>query len=707
MSKWQRRARLVIALGAVALAIVVAFAFQRRVDVPPVPVTRADPKAVVETLSGQTIVVNKDKEDVRIAYDELRIYADGSATMFGVKVTTERGEGRTFTVSAKQAQVGKDRSNYIFEGDVHLTTSDGLALQTDRATYTEAEGVVRAAGPAKFSRGRMNGSGIGFSYDKNTDVLKILDDVVVDVAPGAPPESDAGGQSARSARLAMTITTGALELDRQAHVLRFDESLTATRGSETITADTGLGRLTEDDERLQGLELRGRSRIKAAPGGVGSLQSMSGRDIDLRYGADGETLEDALITGDGAIRVAGERGQASRQITADTIDISLAPDGSVPTALTAQGRVVLTLPQDKNTAARTISASSLDARGEAPAGLTSAVFTGGVRLRERGSDVNREATSDVLQVALKPGLSAIDEATFVRPVRFEDGTLIATAAQGRYLLSKGLLVLSGTAPSAPRPSVRNEQIAIDGVGIQVTLEGPLVHATGAVKSVLQPTKGPGGKDKKTPSMLKADQPVTVTADDLKYDGEADTATYTGNAQLWQAETTIKAAAIALDEKTGDLMATGDPVATTAVLMQTGKDGKKERTIANAKSKEFKYEEALRRATYRGDAFVTLSQGELRAGRIELYLKPSGDELERAEAFEGITLTEKGRKTTGDRLTYFSEKEEYVITGTPLKIVDECGNENTGRTLTYLKPADRIIIDGTPQNRTRGQSTKCS
>ena len=41
----------------------------------------------------------------------------------------------------------------------------------------------------------------------------------------------------------------------------------------------------------------------------------------------------------------------------------------------------------------------------------------------------------------------------------------------------------------------------------------------------------------------------------------------------------------------------------------------------------------RRATYDGDAHMSGPQGDMTAARIELYLKPSGDELERAEAYE--------------------------------------------------------------------------
>src|SRR5205807_3184019 len=109
-----------------------------------------------------------------------------------------------------------------------------------------------------------------------------------------------------------------------------------------------------------------------------------------------------------------------------------------------------------------------------------------------------------------------------------------------------------------------------------------------------------------------------------------------------------------------------------------------------------YEDAVRRATYAGDAHLSGPQGDMTAAKIELYLKPSGDELDRAEAYDSVTLRDQNRKTTGLRLTYTTGDERYVVAGTPVTIVDECGRETTGKTLTYLKSADTIVVDGNEQ-----------
>ena len=386
--------------------------------------------------------------------------------------------------------------------------------------------------------------------------------------------------------------------------------------------------------------------------------------------------------------VAGENGHPGRQISAETMDVTLA-DGTTPTSVIARDKVQLLLPAEgTETPLRTIDAATLDAQGQPGRGLTRALFSGGVQYREKSATAARSSSAAALDVGLKPGLSEIEDARFSRGVHFQDGSLSAIAADGRYDPAKGTLALSGSEPGATSPRVVNPQIAIDAGTIDVTLEGPKVKASGTVKSVLQPAKkgAQGDNAVKMPSMLKQDLPVNVTADALDYDGTRSLATYAGDARLFQADTSIKAETITVDDTHGDLSASGG-VTSTTMLEQSdpGKNDKKSKTKSRstAASKEFKYDDATRRLTYTGTAHLTGPEGDMAADRIELYLKESGDELDRAEAYESLTLREQDRKTTGARMTYTAYDERYVITGTPVKIVDQCDQETIGTALTFV------------------------
>ena len=155
------------------------------------------------------------------------------------------------------------------------------------------------------------------------------------------------------------------------------------------------------------MELRGNSRISRPDAGVGGFRAIDGRDIDLKYGPGGEAIEHALVVGNATIQLAGQAGGAGRRIAANTVDLSFAPDGLTPLAVTARDNVQLTFPADQEAALRTIDAQSLDGTGEAGIGLTRAHFAGAVRYTERGAGIDRRATSQALDVVLGPAMSSI------------------------------------------------------------------------------------------------------------------------------------------------------------------------------------------------------------------------------------------------------------------------------------------------------------
>jgi lipopolysaccharide transport protein LptA/LPS export ABC transporter protein LptC len=690
---WQKVTRLVVIVSAVAFAVVVATTMRKRVSPPAeVPVTATDPKAVLESAGGFTFRVNKSREEVRVDFERMLTYADNTSRLIGVKVTTER-DGRTFVVTGDEGQIADKEASMDIIGNVHVTASDGLELKTDRASFLEAEGLARASGPVQFSRGRMQGSGEGFTWDKNQNILTILDKAVVTVAG-----DDAGSG-------AMTIRSSGLEFRRNEKLVRFERGMTGDRGRQSMQADTAVAHLTADEEHLESLELRGNSGIREAESPPGGLEGMKARDIDLKYGPDGQSIEHALLMGDAGIQLRGDRSSAGRQIAAGTIDLSMAPDGATLTALSAKGNVTLMLPGESAGVSRSITAETLESQGAEGRGLTNAHFFGNVVFSERGPDLNRTARSVALDAEVSPGFGSIDEARFSRNVRFVDGTMTATSAASRYGVKDGTLELTGSEPGSPVPHVVNEQVQIDAATILMTLKGPLVKADGSVKSVLRPGKPAaasrkdGSNDIRMPSMLKQDQPVTVTADTLDYDGGKSLAAYTGSVQLWQGTTLIKAPSLQIDGRGGNLTADG-PLTTVASLIQEDKNGKKETVMSRASAERFEYRDETHQAIYTGTARMSGPQGDLAAKRIELFLKPSGNELERVEAYEEVGLLAEKQKTTGSRLTYFGDEGRYVVGGTPVKVVDACGRETTGRTLTFYKSADRIVVDGNEQIRTQ-------
>ena len=127
-----------------------------------------------------------------------------------------------------------------------------------------------------------------------------------------------------------------------------------------------------------------------------------------------------------------------------------------------------------------------------------------------------------------------------------------------YQVEKDRIDLSpGDGEPGPPPSVVDGQISIFARNIELIPSGRKLKADTKVRSSMQPQKNgtTAANDRgRVPSMLKQDEPVNVTSNRLEYDGSASLAVYSGDALLWQKDTSIKADTITVDDLTGTLTA---------------------------------------------------------------------------------------------------------------------------------------------------------
>jgi LPS export ABC transporter protein LptC len=685
--RWQKAARLaLIVVGVATIVGVVATMRKRHAPVGAAGVVRQDRKAVAEVAGSRMTQATGIKIPGFIDSERYFAYEDGSLRFVKPRLTTTRS-GREFHLEAREGTIGPDQAHITVNGDVVLNASDGLQAKTDEASYSSGEAVVRVPRRIEFARGRLSGSGMGMTYDQPREVMWLLDQAQITLAPEKGKDSG------------LKINAGAAGMARREKYFRFDRGFNATREGRVLSSDSAMAYLTDDEERLKSLELRGSSRIVMSGAIEGGLQSMTARDINLEYADDGETLEHAALSGQGVMQLAGANGQPGRRISGEVIDVGLGPDGAV-TSLVARDKVMLSLPASKEAPERVISAVNMDGTGEPGKGLTGAQFNRDVEFREKLDGAPpRVARSRTLSVALGAN-DSVDDARFAGGTTFEDGTTKARALDARYLVAKGQLLLTGTYKDQP-PTVSDDRITVEATNIDLTFDGPKMIAKGSVQSVSQPAKkgGDGKSETHVPGMLNGDQPANVTAPALDYDGAIDKAIYTGGARLWQKDTAISADTITIDETTGDLYASGQVRNTLPLEQLDSKTNEKKKVTSIASSKDMHYEDALRRATYTTDAHVNGPQGDLRAVKIELYLVEGGGSLEKAEAYDQVHLVTDARTAKGQRMTYFAAEERYLMTGSPVNIVEQC-RDTTCKVLTFFRSTDRVLCDGSEEKRTQ-------
>jgi lipopolysaccharide export system protein LptA len=713
--RWQRIARLAIAVFVLVFALVVVLAL-RGGRTPDAPATspRTDEQAIAQTSGG--LDYRRHTDDGKLAFalsgNAQVTYQDGRTRITGDPTLTvpDRG-GRTVKISGEEMHIETppdklaELKHAVIRRNVRLEASDGLVVTADPrsdATYSEQEGLLKVPGHVQFARGRMKGSGVGATYHRDRDELQLLSQVRITIAP------DEKGQGAAEA------TADAATFSRGAHSTHLAGSARIVGDARTLAADEIRIWTTEDDKQIERVELRGNSRITGGQGSAAPTD-MAAADIDLTYGPDGRSLERARLMEHASVDLPGHAGAAGRKISAKTIDINMAPDGATVTALHAAQNVVVELPAEGNTPARRIESAELTSAGEAGAGLQRATFGGRVVYREtRGAAdgraaAERSARSERLVLQTEPGFGAIQQADFRGNVRFVevegDRRTTADAARAVYKVTEDGVDLSRAEGEAgPEPRVDDGRVSVTARTISMGLTSRRLTAATEVRSSVQ-GRGKGAKDAagaKLPSMLEDDEPVLVTADRLEYDGAASTALYTGTARMWQGQTSIEGESILLNDATGNL--TGKGKVRTVMFFDDTDPKTKTKSLARTTgtADTLVYQEDKRLATYTGagkeQANINGPQGDVTADVIHLFLERDANEIERAEADGTVTVQEGHRRATGAHLTYTGADDTYVMTGKPVEVDEitppQC-RKTRGATLTFQRSVDKVVVVGIP------------
>ncbi len=674
-------------MAAVAIGVIAVVAYTvrpREVVAPPERTERLAPDTKIKTIGGDVIQWKGDTKDVRIEFESQTTNQQNETKLHGVKILVDNREGRSYTVRGKEAFVGQQNSSYDVRGDVKLETSDGLIARGQQATYVDAEKIVRVPGAVTFTRGRMSGTGIGFTYDEQRDTMWILDkaDVKLKAEGNAAP---------------MAFTAGAFGHARRDRYMRLEKTLHIDREGQQIDATESTIRLFPDRDEPDYLELRGGSKISGGPKDK-ALRSMSATDINIDYAEDGRTMQHATLAGTAEIELKPQQGTTGQKLSGNFMEVGLDPDGSVR-SLSTRDAVTATLPATKDSAARTIRSTALNAAGTA-LGLHQMAFTEGVEYREAATKTQgaRIARAQSLEAKLDPAAGTLLDARFTGNFEFTDGPMRALSNEARYDLIAGTLALSGKEIT---PEIRDESLTLLAEAIDVTLDPRKMVAKGNVRSTLLPPKKPAGTAPATkrPALLGDKEPVNILSTTMTYDEAKKTAEYVGQTRLFQGATSINADKLTLDEVKGDLTATGKVVTNLEITNKQAEKGTKPKpTIGRAES--FTYSDDTRMATYTTNAQFDGDQGHLSAGKLELQLAKAENALDKLEAFGTVIAIVDKRTITGTRLTHSPAEDKYLVVGAPVKMIDGDCQETNGKTLTFWKASDRVLVDGNNEVRTQ-------
>ena len=684
---WQRKVRFAMAMLGFGFLVLVFLSFEGREPLEPQPVpARLDPKSILESSEVIFRQLNGIEKNYEVQADQQLVYEDGSVKLFDVVISVRGRTGEDFLITGREALAEGESSEIVVQGSAKLSANDGLEVLSDNMEiFTEPDGIVRAPGPLSFSRGRFNGTGVGMTYDNASDVLTIDNNSKVNLGVSVSEEMEFEG--------------GSSTFSRRGDFLLIEHDVQARRGGEVLKANQVTAYLTENEEGILYLELRGNAYVL---GDSDAFDYLAAENIDLDYSDDGKSLEQIKLSGQGKVALASSGTQAGTLISAGSLVIDIDSEGSL-SAVTGGNGIQFYLPLEPEPSARTIRAQSIDAIGIPGGGLTSALFLGDIEYKEKASaseSVDRVISSEKLEITLQD--KEISNAIFTKDVQFEGDGIVASAGEVLYNPLIGILELQQMREEG-LPHVEDSQVDIRAEKIEVGLKTLEILASGAVKTELQPNdKQPVGK---LPGLLVQGQPAYAHAEKLNYNGKHGRGFYEGDAQLWQGETALRANRILLDRSKGDLTAIGN--ARSLISFSEG--------LSTGEANEIHYEEAARRIQYLTEApsnsegsLATLSgpQGNLSAREIVAILSTNENHVDRLEAHDQVTVRLDSppdiRVATGENLIYYSADERYEISSPsikPVKVIEKC-RETIGQTLTFFKTANQITVDGNNTTRTQ-------
>ena len=265
--RWQQGLRWVIAAAGVAFAVFLYVRFDRRPPVAPPPAPAPLPKdaSYQSTMgsNGRQCRFDQGKEVSCVSFTKFTQFTDGRRVIENPKFEGDRG-GKPFVVSADRGELRAaspnaepneipDQTHLL--GHVVMREQDGMEINTEDATYTESTATLVVPGALSFHRDRLTGGGVGATYVRAAQTLRIDQQARVELAADETGKGKLAGQST------------SIELNRTLHSLVLTERAVIVRDEETIRTDVATMHLTDTEQGIAVMQMRDtRVSSRSSPG---------------------------------------------------------------------------------------------------------------------------------------------------------------------------------------------------------------------------------------------------------------------------------------------------------------------------------------------------------------------------------------------------------------------------------------------------------
>lgn len=230
---------------------------------------------------------------------------------------------------------------------------------------------------------------------------------------------------------------------------------------------------------------------------------------------------------------------------------------------------------------------------------------------------------------------------------------------------------------------------IDAEKISVLLNSNNLEAAGGVKVTITPLSEGHPKV----GFFKDDASVYISAGEMRYSGEAKRFLFKEKVKVWQGKDMLLTKELALLRDTGRILCSGG---VSSFIAFTPKEKNTDYQVGiKAEVMSFSPEESM--IAYQENSSLKVKDITLRADTLVVFMDKETGKMQKITAQSDVSIKKGQYEGLGQEANYDIQKEEIVLTGSPI-LIDNIRGRTEGDKLTFHIPDGRIIIENKGQER---------
>jgi LPS export ABC transporter protein LptC/lipopolysaccharide transport protein LptA len=509
-----------------------------------------------------------------------------------------------------------------------------VEIRSDRANYSELDGLVRFEGNARAVQGERYAQ--------------------ADLITGVINRDAANPQTKKLARIEF----------RGNSYLRSEE---AGKASEMKARDMDF--FFDDKQQLK-------SAVGIGAAHARSLEKDSPREVTaerieaIYKPAEGGSIIQEIITQGRTmmkIDVTDAKQVSQRVIEADAVRAFFREDGKNLARAEANGDAVLTITpktvtpeaERKRLHAARFNAEFYETGNAIKTFLADGKAVAHIEpLQNESKRTKKSLSGNRMTGSFDPQTQDVSEFYAEGGVKFIDGERNGTSSRATYRASTRLVEMRG------KPLLWDSSTRANADEIDANIETDESFLRGRVRTIYldreTTSESTPFKNRKSPLTIVADRAVTKHKEGA--------ARYHGNVRAWQEDDFVSAENLELDKGERMMMAWGNAQSTFYDFEREVEKGRKEIVPVWARSNRITYRDETRTAHYEGAVKMRQGSDQVVADVADVVMDEE-NKLVSWTASTGVVMTQPYRRATGAHVVYTAATDTAVLTGDPAVVVD--------------------------------------